>query len=697
MNREPIGLYLFRFVVGLGIIAFMAMLYWSSLLLEEDMKSLRTQMEQLNNELLNLQNSFEKVRLAPANSHAENGTGNLPSLRPHIDSSLPNLLQEDPFYAVVLPKLLGANFKPWGTFQTAIVGKPHNLHPFTDWLNVANWLQQCTVSVARLKFGIYETFAPDMAFKVEERKDKDTGKVEYWVHLRENVYWQPLRREWFSEDIKLSNDFLKKHPVTADDFKFYFDAMMNPFVQEPGAVALRTYFGDIEELRVIDPLTFTVRWKTEEVKQPDGTTVLKTKYKAKQLTGSLRPLARFVYQHFPDGKKIIEDDESPDTYRKNSVWAQQFSQHWAKNIIISCGGWVFDGMTDRQIKFRRNTNHYFPLDVLALNEEVQFKESPDNIWEEFKINRLDSYDLRPDQILELERFLQTPEYEAQSKKGASIKRLDYVSRAYTYVGWNEARVFFGSKKVRQALTMAIDRKRIIRQTLNGMGIETNGTFYRYSPSYDESIIPWPYNPEQARRLLEEEGWYDSTGSGVIDKEIDGKRVPFRFKLMYYVKNPLIKNICEYICTALKEIQVDCVLHGVDLADLSANLDGKNFDAYALSWSLGTPPEEPRQLWHSSGAKESGSSNFIGFANAQVDAIIDALDYESDPAKRIKLYHRFDAIIHDEAPYTFLYTPKMALIYREYLQNVFIPAERQDLVPGANIAQPESSAYWLKAH
>jgi peptide/nickel transport system substrate-binding protein len=241
----------------------------------------------------------------------------------------------------------------------------------------------------------------------------------------------------------------------------------------------------------------------------------------------------------------------------------------------------------------------------------------------------------------------------------------------------------------------VDRKRIINQFLNGMAVETNGTFYRYSPAYDDTIPFWPYDPLQAKRMLEEEGWYDSTGSGTIDKLIDGERKPFKFSLTYYVKNPTSKVVCEYVATALKEIGITCELNGVDIADLSAVFDEKNFDALNLAWALGTPPEDPRQLWHSSGSKEKGSSNAIGFANAEADKIIEALQYESDPEKRIQLYHRFDAIIHEEAPYIFLYTPKNALLYRQRVQNVFIPAERQDLIPGANMGQPDGSAFWLK--
>jgi peptide/nickel transport system substrate-binding protein len=326
---------------------------------------------------------------------------------------------------------------------------------------------------------------------------------------------------------------------------------------------------------------------------------------------------------------------------------------------------------------------------------VQFKDAPEAIWQDFKMGKLDTYELRPDELIEYENFLKSPMYQQQKAQGLAIHRLDYVDRSFSYIGWNEARVYFQSPAIRRALTMAIDRQRIIQQNLNGMGMEITGPFYRYSTAYDPSITPWPYDPMEAKRLLTQEGWYDSDGDGVVDKTIDGKKVPFRFTLTYYVRSPTAKAIAEYVEQALKEIDVICELRGVDITDLGGIFDDKDFDAVFLAWAQGAPPEEPKQLWASAGAKEKGSSNAIGFANKEIDAIIDELQYEYDLKKRTALYHQFDAIIHQEAPYTFLYTPKASLLYREYVQNVFLPVDRQDLIPGANVAQPQANIFWLK--
>lgn len=716
MNKEPIGLYIFRFVLGFGLFAFMCMLYWSSTLVEMDLRDLRTDISQLKNELFTLRIDAEKSHNeilqtllnardslgqsvssanTPAASPSSNHTAAENKGSSSATSQFPNLIQKDPFFTVTLPKLLGKGFIPHGVQHMATIGKPANLHPFSLWSQVIGWQDLCSISVAQLAFGKYETFVADMGMRLEERPNAKTGLPEYWVFLRDDVYWQPLQASFFSSATFLAPQFLRKNQVTAEDFKFFYDAMMNPYVQEQRAVSLRTYYSTIEEFRVVDKFTFVVRWKAQDVPGPDGKTVPKIKYIAKQLTGQLTPLASFVYKYFPDGKKIVEDDSDPETYRNNSVWAQNFANHWAKNIIVGCGPWIFDGMDDRLIKFKRNASYFSPLAALTEAIEVDFKDSPDNIWQAFKSNQLDSYTLQPDQQLELKDFLKSDAYQQQAAKGQGIKQLDYIGRSYNYVAWNQAKPFFKSTKVRNALTMAIDRKRIIDQNLNGMGIEITGTFYRYSPAYDPSIKPLPYNPQEARRMLEEEGWYDSNGDGIIDKMIDGKRVPFSFGLTYYVKNSTTKSVCEYIATTLKEIGIDCRLNGVDLADLSATMDDKSFDAYYLGWSLGTPPEDPRQIWSSSGAKEKGSSNSIGFANAEIDKIIDQLDYEDDLKKRIALYYRFDAIIHEEQPYTFLFTPKIAFLYRDYLQNVFLPVDRQDLVPDADIAEPNSNIFWLK--
>lgn len=654
----------------------LAMLYWSSLVIEESLVEIRRELKDL------------KTSSSQASVH-----GTEQAHRPHIQETLPNLLKTDPFFAEKLPHLLPADFVAKGIRREGILGHPENLHPFNSFRDVSSFWRLCTLPLAENHFGHYEIFRPEAALKIEERACADNPELtEYWVHLRDNLFWQPLKSTFFPKDFTLSPHFLKRHPLTAYDYKFHFDAVMNPYLSESKAASLRTYLSEIEEFRVIDPLTFVVRWKAEKA---DKESKPKVKYAAFSLTASLQPLPCFVYQYFSDGQKIVEEDSDPETYRKDSTFAQNFSTHFAKNVIPSCGPWVFDGMTEEKICFKRNPSHYNPYGALFEGLCYSFKQTPEAIWHDTKAGHLDVCNLSPSQLPELTTFLESPLYKTQSTQKSGLKEIDFVGMSYFYVGWNQETAFFNETSIRKAMTLAIDRNRIISQNLNEMGVAISGPFFPYSPSYDDSISPWPFDPKEAKALLDKALWIDEDGDGVREKTIEGRQVRFSFTLDYYAKNLATKALCDYISTALKQVGIECKTRGLDITDLSRAFEDKTFDAIVFGWSLGTPPEDPKQLWHSSGAKEKGSSNAIGFQNAEVDKIIAALQYEYDTKKRRDLYHRFHRIIHEECPYTFLYAPKSHLLYREYIENVFIPRERSDLVENAESSEPDFRVTWMR--
>lgn len=306
---------------------------------------------------------------------------------------------------------------------------------------------------------------------------------------------------------------------------------------------------------------------------------------------------------------------------------------------------------------------------------------------------MSTYDLPSYQLPEYERFLSSSIYEEQKKNGQAIKRLDYLAKTFTYIGWNEKNPLFQSREIRQALSYAIDVDRIIHELLNDLAVRTIGTLSNQSSNLNPYLKPIPYDPSKARAILQKQGWKDVDGNGILKKEIDGTWVPFSFSLIYFVKSTIGKAIVDVISTQLKAVGIQCEPKGMEVADLSAKIDDKDFDALMMSWVLASPPEDPRQIWSSEGKNLKGSSNFISFSNKRVDQIINLLDYESDPEIRKHLYWEFQEIIYKEQPYTFLFTPISTLLYRETVHNVFLPKNRQDLIPGADVAEPLSSIFY----
>lgn len=661
MYREPPFITLLKLFSFLFMIFAFLMMWWSMGEQESLLKEIRE--------------TLKSISIIPLDGGKASPKGVVPRPVLQVNLDANNLLKVDPYYENILPKQLGKDFIPAHTLRGSALGKPDNLNPFSNWAHVNEWLSLCGVTAGRSLFGIFESLSPNMAFKMEAKE----GGKEYWIYLRKGVFWQPLEKKWFPDGFELADFFLTPHPVTAHDYKFYYDAVMNLAIADSGAVARRIFFEDMESVEVVDDLTLVVKWK-------------KPKYVASLLTAALKPLPEFVYKYYPNGKKIVEGEEAEDTYRKNSVWAFNFTNHWAKNIIVGCGAWLFDGMSDRMISLKRNPNHYFPLDALSERQEIAIKSSRESIWQDFKEEKLDTFLIPPQQLLDLENFLASPYYLGQKSR---IKKIEYPDMSYVYVGWNQKKKWFGSKKVRQALTLAIDRERIIRQTLNGQGYLIHGTFFQSSPANNPAIVPWPFDPQKAKHLLEEEGWFDREGSGIRSKKVGDEVIPFAFTLTYFVKNTTSKAIAEYIAGALKQVGIEVSLNGVDQADISKVFEDKEFDALLLAWALGGPPEDPRQLWISSEADKMGSSNAVGFKNKEADAIIEQLDFETDRQKRIALYHRFDEILHEEQPYTFLYTPKATLLYRDWMQNIFIPADKQEWIPGANVMVPDLTVSWIE--
>ncbi|MGB7582194.1 MAG: ABC transporter substrate-binding protein, partial [Sedimentisphaerales bacterium] len=234
-----------------------------------------------------------------------------------------------------------------------------------------------------------------------------------------------------------------------------------------------------------------------------------------------------------------------------------------------------------------------------------------------------------------------------------------------WIGWNEARPFFADKKVRLAMTYLIDRDSIIKHILrNPEARIPTGTFYIYGKQGDPNIKPWPYDLEKAKQLLDEAGWIDHDGDGIRDKN----GVPFRFKYMIAADLALHEQIAKLVKDAAASVGIEVLLDPYEWSVFSQKVQNRDFDAVSMAWGGGIE-EDPYQIWHSS--QRQKGSNYIDFNNPAADALIEQARQTLDPDKRNALYHQFDRIIHEEQPYTFIYTRPEQRFLDKRFQNVTI--------------------------
>jgi len=100
----------------------------------------------------------------------------------------------------------------------------------------------------------------------------------------------------------------------------------------------------------------------------------------------------------------------------------------------------------------------------------------------------------------------------------NFNKYRYLSFSYTYLGYNLENPFFRDRRVRQAISYAIDKREIVEGVLLGLGQETTGPFKPGTWPYNSAVKRYPYDPQKAKKLLSETGWKDSDGDGVLDRD-----------------------------------------------------------------------------------------------------------------------------------------------------------------------------------
>ena len=73
------------------------------------------------------------------------------------------------------------------------------------------------------------------------------------------------------------------------------------------------------------------------------------------------------------------------------------------------------------------------------------------------------------------------------------------------------------------MTYLTNRKQIVDTVLFGLGEVVDSHIYLFRPEYDKSLVSYPFDPEKALALLNEAGWKDTDGDGMLDKVIDGNQ------------------------------------------------------------------------------------------------------------------------------------------------------------------------------
>lgn len=229
--------------------------------------------------------------------------------------------------------------------------------------------------------------------------------------------------------------------------------------------------------------------------------------------------------------------------------------------------------------------------------------------------------------------------------------------AYAFMGMNPydptnrnlAHPIFSDRRVRRALSMAVDRQAMLRNVFGDKGRLGRGPF-PMSLSVADSTLPVPaFDTAAAAALLDSAGW---------KRGPDGMRSkagrPLRFSIMTPSTSAPRKAYAVLIQDQLKRYagaQVD--IDVVDATAYTPRTHTGNFDAIMVGWGTDPSPGGAKQNWTTAGIGPQGQ-NWLRYSNPRVDALFDSVTSSFDPAKTKAYALQAYRQIVEDAPALWLY-------------------------------------------
>ena len=449
-------------------------------------------------------------------------------------------------------------------------------------------------------------------------------------------------------------------PLTVEDVVFSMKVIHNPVVLAPH---LRNYYAAVKDVQTADGNKISFLCD-----QPY--------FRNDLILGGFNILPHHFYD--PEGlmdpvelANLIDGswEEGPNKERIER-FGEQFNQNFNRTALGSGPYLIEDSerdiVTQQKVVLTRDKN-YWGQGVEGLLspgyvDKVVFNiiNNTDAAFIELTNGNLDVHALRP---LEFKEKSWSDDFNKRFLKGVNY------SSGYMYIGWNNKHPIFSDKLVRQAMTYLTDREGMVENIMFGLAETVEGPINKFRPEYNHDLEPYVYDPDRAIDLLEDAGWGDADEDGIMDKTIDGELIPFSFEILVNSGNQIRKDIALTLQYELQDIGIDCKVRELDWSIFLDKVKGKTYDAMVLGWtgSLRFAPDG-YQIWHSTQAVDRGS-NHVSFINEEVDGILEDYRREFDMEKRIALYRRFQEILHEEQPYTFMWKGRSAQAYSRRFRGV----------------------------
>lgn len=395
-------------------------------------------------------------------------------------------------------------------------------------------------------------------------------------------------------------------PFTAADVKFTIEAIMDP---ENGSENAPNY-EDVEEITVADDHTISFRLAAQNAAFLD------------YMTMAVLP------KHLLFGEDMQESD-----YFRNPVGTGPYKlESWDAGQSI----------------------------VLTKNEDY-FQGAPHIDKVVFKIVTDDNARALQMEAGELDLALLTPRDAGNFADREGYACYDMKTSDYRGILFNFHHAFWKENRdIIPAICCAIDREAIIEAVLLGQGTPAYGPLQQNGYN-NEKVDHYDYDPERARRILEEAGCVRGE-DGIYER--NGR--PLSFVISVGAGDQVRLDMARAAAQQIREVGIDCSV------EIPAQVDWNGQMAYLIGW--GSPFDADDHTYKVFGTDKG--ANYSGYSNTKVDRYLTQARESADPEVRAKAYDRFQEELAKDPPYAFI-----CYIHANYVAKTAIHGISPDTVMG----------------
>jgi len=242
---------------------------------------------------------------------------------------------------------------------------------------------------------------------------------------------------------------------------------------------------------------------------------------------------------------------------------------------------------------------------------------------------------------------------------------------YEHIDLNLDNPVLADVRVRRALLHAIDRETISNRLFFGRQPVAHGPVSPLDRMFDPALPRTPFDPDAARRLLDEAGWTNDA-PGALRRNAAGEPLSLDFGTT--AGNRARELVQQVLQAAWKAVGVEARIRNQPArVFFGETVSKRRFTGLALfAWSS-SPESVPRTTLHSgmipTAANNWSGQNYTGYSNPEMDSLLDRIEVELDPEKRRALWAGLQAVYARDLPVLPLYFRAEPYVFPKWLRGV----------------------------